>query len=262
MTRTRYGRRQSTLWTVARSISLVAAPYAAYVASTWLRYGRARSSQCPTNARQQMLIDRFMPVSEVAELHQVRVEAPVDCTFAAACDMDLNRSPLVRAVFALRALPSTLRGHHAVRSPKPLLEETQALGWRVLGQVPEREIVLGAVTQPWRGEVVFRGIEPDAFLTFNEPDYVKIVWTIEAEPIGRTVSRFRTQTRVVTTDAAARRRFRRYWAFLSPGILLIRRESLRLVKAEAERRFRHSGTDRASAIFTPASERQSPCPAS
>jgi hypothetical protein len=39
----------------------------------------------------------------------------------------------------------------------------------------------------------------------------------------------------VTTDPVSRERFRRYWALLSPGILIIRYETLRLVRAEAER---------------------------
>jgi hypothetical protein len=34
--------------------------------------------------------------------------------------------------------------------------------------------------------------------------------------------------------------FRRYWSIFSPGILLIRREALRVVRAEAERRYRES----------------------
>ena len=41
---------------------------------------------------------------------------------------------------------------------------------------------------------------------------------------------------MATTDAAARARFRRYWAALSPGILLIRWAMLRRLRAEAERR--------------------------
>ena len=120
----------------------------------------------------------------------------------------------------------------------PLLAETLELGWRILAEIPDREIVVGAVTQPWRAEVEFRGVDPDAFAAFAEPGYAKIVWTLEAEPLGPSASRFRTETRVGTTDPRSRRLFRRYWAFLSPGILLIRRESLRLVKADAERRFR------------------------
>ena len=40
---------------------------------------------------------------------------------------------------------------------------------------------------------------------------------------------------MVTTDAESRRRFRRYWALVSPGMNLIRREMLRLIKRRAER---------------------------
>jgi hypothetical protein len=53
---------------------------------------------------------------------------------------------------------------------------------------------------------------------------------------GPSSSVFSTETRVTTTDPMSRERFRRYWAFLSPGIRLIRYEILRLVRAEAERR--------------------------
>jgi hypothetical protein len=63
---------------------------------------------------------------------------------------------------------------------------------------------------------------------------VKIAWTLRADPISRSQSIFRTETRAVATDAAARRKFRRYWAVLSPGIILIRRASLKPLKAAAE----------------------------
>ncbi|PYR46798.1 MAG: hypothetical protein DMF89_20885, partial [Acidobacteria bacterium] len=51
-------------------------------------------------------------------------------------------------------------------------------------------------------------------------------------------SMFRTETRVATTDPTARAKFRRYWSFFSPGIILIRWMSLGPLKAEAERRAR------------------------
>jgi hypothetical protein len=65
---------------------------------------------------------------------------------------------------------------------------------------------------------------------------VKIVWTLRADPAGADKSVVRHETRAVATDAIARRKFRTYWSFLSPGIILIRRVALRLVKREAERR--------------------------
>ena len=85
---------------------------------------------------------------------------------------------------------------------------------------------------------MFRTLTPDEFAAFREPDYVKIAWTLRADPAGATASVFRTETRAVATDAAARRKFRPYWCFLSPGIILIRRMMLLPLKKEAERRAR------------------------
>jgi hypothetical protein len=109
----------------------------------------------------------------------------------------------------------------------------------VLAEVPGREIVMGAITQPWQANVVFRPLPPDQFIAFNEGDHVKIVWTLRADAIGAATSIFRTETRAVATDGAARAKFRRYWSFLSPGIILIRWASLGPLKREAERRSRN-----------------------
>jgi hypothetical protein len=110
-----------------------------------------------------------------------------------------------------------------------------SLGWRVLVEEPGHELVLGAVTQPWQADVVFRGLDPEDFAAFSDPGYAKIVVSLAAEPLGPNRSRFRTETRVATTDPESRSRFRRYWSVVSPGVLLIRYETLRLVRHEAER---------------------------
>jgi hypothetical protein len=52
---------------------------------------------------------------------------------------------------------------------------------------------------------------------------------------------FRTETRAIATDALARTKFRRYWSFLSPGIIAIRRIMLTPLKADAERRASAAG---------------------
>ena len=116
----------------------------------------------------------------------------------------------------------------------------ESLGWAVLQEIPGCEIVVGAVTRPWEPDVTFRAVPAGDFAAFAEPDYVKIAWTLRADPDGATSSTFRTETRALATDAAARSKFRRYWALLSPGIALIRRLSLRPLKAEAERRAREA----------------------
>jgi hypothetical protein len=42
----------------------------------------------------------------------------------------------------------------------------------------------------------------------------------------------------MTTDQDAGRKFRRYWSLVSPGIVIIRRVAMTLVRADAERRVR------------------------
>jgi hypothetical protein len=119
-----------------------------------------------------------------------------------------------------------------------MLAEVQSLGWVVLHEIPDREVVVGALTKPWEANVTFRPIPASEFAAFQEPNYIKIVWTLRADAIAADASIFRTETRAVATDPRARAKFRRYWAFLSPGVTLIRWASLRPLKAEAERRAR------------------------
>ena len=170
----------------------------------------------------------------------MRVSAPAAVTFAAARELDIQRSPVVRGIFMLRTLPTLLRGESPRSSSRGLLDETLSIGWGVLSDLPDREIVVGAVTQPWEPVVTFHPLPPEEFAAFNKPGYAKIVWTLAADSLGPNESMFMTRTRVSTTDPLSRERFRRYWAVFSPGILIIRYAALWLVKGEAERIYRHS----------------------
>ncbi|HEY6615817.1 MAG TPA: hypothetical protein VIZ32_14905 [Vicinamibacterales bacterium] len=239
--------RASARW-LAAGVGVTAAAYGAYVGITWLHYGDAAP---PSAEEQDPLLDRFMPSYDVAERHHVRVAAPAAVTLAAAQEMDLLHSPSVRAIIKARELILGAKPDDR-RRPRGLLAEVQSLGWGVLAEVPGREIVVGGVTKPWEANPTFRALPPDEFQGFSEDDFVKIVWTLRADPVGTAESIFRTETRVRTTDPAARAKFRRYWSFLSPGIILIRWISLGPLKAEAERRARAEGssthTERLSAL--------------
>ena len=215
-------------------LGAAAASYAGFVGSTWLRYGHASA---PADAEADALLDVFMPKYEVAERHHVSVGAPAAVTFESLMDLDLDDSPLIRAIFKGREMLLGADANEASRT-RGLVAVTKELGWVVLADMPGQEIVMGAVTRPWEPNVVFRGIAPEHFAAFNEPDYVKIVWTLRADAISPFSSIARSETRAVATDASARRKFRWYWARFSPGIVLIRRMSLGLLKREAERRAR------------------------
>jgi hypothetical protein len=219
---------------LAAGAGVCAGAYGVYAAVTWLRYGRtsrAAAAECDE------LLDRFMPAYDVVERHHIPVEAPADVALIAAREQDLLGLPLVRMIFKARELALGATPDDR-RQPRGLLAATLGLGWGVLSDVPGREVVVGAVTRPWEANVTFRAIPPDEFAAFCEPGFVKIAWTLRADPVDEERSIFRTETRAVATDAAARAKFRCYWAFVSPGIKLIRRLSLQPLKRDAERRNR------------------------
>jgi hypothetical protein len=248
---------------LAGGAAFAAASYATYAGITWYRYGRTEHKV--NGEESDSLLDLYLPEYEVADRHHIRVAAPAETTFAAVCEMNMSQSAIVRAIFKTRELAlgcaaAMAKGEFATcsqtnsqqqetKQQKEFLSEMKALGWGVLAEIPAREIVLGAVTQPWVAKPVFRAVRPEEFAAFQEPGYVKIVFTLRADPLNPSESMARTETRVATTDPVARARFRRYWALVSPGVILIRRGLLRSVKTEAERRTRELKTEYETAEF-------------
>ena len=211
--------------------------YATYVGVTWLRYGYPSP---PTKDEEDPTLDQFMPIYDIVERHHIRVAAPAEITLAAAREMDLQRSPIARAIFTAR---ETILGSKPETETRPegLLAFAKSIGWGVLVDAPGRQIIMGAVTKPWEANVVFHALSPPEFVAFNDPGYVKIAWTLRADPSSATESIFRTETRAIATDAYSRRKFRQYWAFASPGIAMIRWLLLQPLRDEAEKRMSHAG---------------------
>ena len=165
------------------------------------------------------------------------MRAPAPLVLDVARYFDPESIPTVRAIFRLRA---RAMGAEEDRGdlPRGLVPWTLAMGWRTLADEPGRFFVAGAACQPWKGDVVFTPIPPEAFAAFDEPDHVKIAWTLEVEPEGSTTCRLASETRAVATDSAARARFRQYWRIARFGIVAIRWILLPRIRREAERRWR------------------------
>src|SRR5947207_3726981 len=143
--------RTAVKW-AAGALGAAAGAYATWVGLTWLRYGQPAASDAK---EADPLLDRFMPVYEVAERHRIHVAAPAATTFDVASEQDLMALPFVRAIFKTRELVLGSEPDTVVR-PRGLLALTKSLGWGVLAEVPDRQVVMGAVTQPWFANVVFR----------------------------------------------------------------------------------------------------------
>src|SRR5947199_2619758 len=121
-----------TIVLLGRTAAAAALGYAGYVAVTWYRYGR-REPRCPSDP----LLDRFFPHYEVRDCHERRVAAPAALAFAAAKETSLQRSPVVRAVFGLRSIPSRLAGTPPPQADeRGIVQETLSLGWGVLAETP------------------------------------------------------------------------------------------------------------------------------
>jgi hypothetical protein len=180
-----------------------------------------------------VLIDQFLPEYDVGEHHEVVVDATPDRAYRAVKEVDLARSPVVLALLAARGLPHLFTG--AVKPKRQLqLDDILESGFVVLAEEPGRELVLGIVGKFWQLSSGVHRVEPDEFIAFDDPGYSKAVWNFvvtDRSAGGATVA---TETRVVSTDADARRNFGRYWWLIGRFSALIRRIVLGQIKREAE----------------------------
>jgi hypothetical protein len=180
-----------------------------------------------------VLIDRFLPDYDVVEHHAVDVASPVDEAYRAVKELDLARSPVVLALLFARGLPTIFTG--AVKPKRRLgLDEIVDSGFVVLGEEPDRELVLGIVGKFWRPTSAVHRIEPGEFAGFDAPGFAKAAWNFVVSARHAGGARVETETRVACTDDDARSRFSRYWWLIGPFSALIRRIMLGDIKRSAE----------------------------
>ncbi len=170
------------------------------------------------------LIDRYLPVHDLSQVHGIDIRTGPGPVWAAVRGLDLGGSAAVRWLFRLRGLPAsalTLRG-------------LQRIGFIPLGEVPERELLLGIVGRFWTPTGHLQHLDREGFLAFDRPGFAKAAWNFRLRPRAQGGVHLSTETRVKALDPASRRRFRRYWLLVGPLSGWVRREALRTVKRLAE----------------------------
>ena len=108
------------------------------------------------------------------------------------------------------------------------------MGFTLLGDSDE-ELAYGGVGRFWQPSGGLRRVGASDFAAFHEPGYAKAGFNFLAEPTADGGCVLTTETRVLGTDAGARRRFTLYWTVVRPGSALIRRDWLRAIRRRAER---------------------------
>lgn len=165
-----------------------------------------------------------MPRYDAGERHSKLVRASPEAAFAALRELTIADLPVSSVLLRLRCGPS---GWFA-----GLGEAGRRL---VLDSIPPRELAANWPNELLLGDVAWypaasptRPEQPsdlEGFAAFTEPGWNKaaMYFGFTAVPGGTQV---RTETRVCSTDARARRIFAVYWKLVGAGSALIRREIL------------------------------------
>jgi hypothetical protein len=179
------------------------------------------------------LLDEAMPTYDAAEVHELLIAAPPPVVYRELLALTPREIRAFGPLMAVRAIPSLLRRRpYGIDPARPVLEQFLELGFARLSEEPGTEIVVGAVGRFWspagnRPRSDVRNLEE--FTRFVEPGFAKAAMNFRVEPSGDG-SRVVTETRIVGTDAAATRSFRRYWRLIRPGSGAIRRSWLKALR--------------------------------
>lgn len=159
--------------------------------------------------------------------------APPDVVWDTLHELRLSCLPVTLVLGAVRFLPVVLTGGGRDHlHDRPFLD---ALPVPLLSSEQPQSVVYGGALQAWRltGGEEAPELDADGLRTWSEPGWVKAAMDFRLTPRGNGTE-LSSETRVVSTDDATRRRFARYWVFVQPGSTAIRWEVLTAVELRAK----------------------------
>jgi hypothetical protein len=175
------------------------------------------------------MLDELIPTPRLLEVDHAELAAPPERVWQLLRHGDLAKSPLVRALFAVRTLPDRLRAKPvdtAVRIDD-LNSTVEKPGFQVLAEEPPREFAVGAIGKVWHLEIPFVHVaNAKEYAEFSDPGFVKVAWAIRVLPWGERASRVEFEVRVDATDDDSWQKFKRYFRLIGPGSHFIRRTVL------------------------------------
>jgi hypothetical protein len=200
----------------------------------------------------ELLVDRYLPVFDTTLIEHRVMDADTAASWKALVELDLMQvhTPLMDAAIKVRGLPATVAsamGRQRPPAPPPpemrLRGDGPGLpGWLPLGEVDGQEIAFGAVGRFWQPEMEWydvEGMTPEDFTAFTEPGWGRIGASFSLRPYGLTRTLASYEARTATPDVDSAKRFRRYWAIVSPFVGHILRAALDTLAEDAERRATH-----------------------
>jgi hypothetical protein len=189
-----------------------------------------------------MLLDEFLPEYDVRTIHSIRIAARPASVYASLRTADFDHWGVLRALFTLRMVPAFSvapretwrRLRREIWLGPVTLARVLEQGFTLLGERPEKELVVGTIGRFWHARAELWPTGPASFRETAPQGTAKGAWNFV---IGTSVdgwTELTTETRVLCADVAARRRFRTYWTLIRLFSGLIRREMLAAIRATAE----------------------------
>lgn len=150
------------------------------------------------------MLDEFMAICDVPEVHEVLVHATVPEVWTALQQVALGDVPVFHALMAAQ-LPGWLagRGWLTAEPQRPLLEQMIPARFVQLAERAPFETALGLLARLWRpGGGQARVRDATSFLAFDEPAWSKAVLAFRFDDIADAVC-LRTETGIHSTDATS-----------------------------------------------------------
>lgn len=177
-------------------------------------------------------LDQFVPVWHFSEFHTIEIAASPARAYEAITQVRADEIALFNTLTWIRRggrpLPESILN---AGNRESLIDVATRTGFVRLADDSPRELVIGTIVVAPPGVRLrpsvefFRGPLPQGFAV-GVMNFI-----VRSDGAGGSV--VTTETRVVASDAAARRRFARYWRLIYPGSALIRRMWLRAVARRA-----------------------------
>lgn len=171
-----------------------------------------------------MLIDDFMPNFEFGSDSKIDANAAPEAVFRAVKSFNMGESTTIRWLFKMRGIPTE----------NLTLKDFDKAGFKILGEKPNGEIVLGLIGEfkTLTGGLV--KIEADKFKDFNTAGFVKAVWNFNLIQMAAGKTRVTSEIRVIGTDAPSAAKIQKFWGMIKPPAGMISNEILKLIKKQAE----------------------------
>jgi hypothetical protein len=191
-----------------------------------------------TTAR-DTLIDQWLPEWQFAEHHERRIRAKPEQVVSAIRRVTASDIFLFRTLTFIRNPWRQGQGEHILNpsEERPIIDVALAGGFVLLGEDPNRELLLGTVVvapaevrrAAARGTVP--RLDPTVFKTLNKPGFARAAMNFRIIPEDNGWTNVTTETRVHAVDLETQRRFARYWRVIYPGSWVIRWNWLKAIEA-------------------------------